>query len=107
MKICICHFFCVTSPNFLKRLALKASFQQISFAKKFEAKKNTIFIKISTVFYCNFTGFAPSIAYNGMAAWRSGGISALPFKSALPPPLRQTARCTLAFYFLFQVVSFS
>jgi hypothetical protein len=24
------------------------------------------------------------LAYNGMAAWRSGGISALPFKSALP-----------------------
>jgi uncharacterized membrane protein len=38
-----------------------------------------------------------------MAAWRSGGISALPFKSALPPPLRQTARwllCILSVLFL-------
>jgi hypothetical protein len=42
------------------------------------------------------TALSPLVA-NGMAAWRSGGISALPFKSALPPPLRQTARCTLAF----------
>jgi hypothetical protein len=25
-----------------------------------------------------------SLAYNGMAAWRSGGIYALPFKFALP-----------------------
>jgi len=24
------------------------------------------------------------MTHNGMAAWRSGGISALPFKSALP-----------------------
>jgi hypothetical protein len=26
----------------------------------------------------------PPLAHNGMAAWRSGGIYALPFKSALP-----------------------
>jgi hypothetical protein len=38
------------------------------------------------------------LAYNGMAAWRSGGIYALPFKSALPPPLRQTARWLLCIF---------
>jgi hypothetical protein len=54
----MCHFFWLTLPNFLKRLALKASFQQISFAKKFEAKKLRFFSKISTIFNSNFTGDA-------------------------------------------------
>jgi hypothetical protein len=38
-------------------------------------------------FFSKRTAFSTTLsrlAYNGMAAWRSGGIYALPFKSALP-----------------------
>jgi hypothetical protein len=34
--------------------------------------------------YVRFFTALSRLAYNGMAAWRSGGIYALPFKSALP-----------------------
>jgi hypothetical protein len=61
-----------------------------------------IFLKLSkrkgNIFYCDLGDFfcgveffslegrtaASAIAANGMAAWRSGGFYALPFKSALP-----------------------
>jgi hypothetical protein len=45
-----------------------------------------------------------ALAANGMAAWRSGGISALPFKSALPAavaPNRSLAAGIFSWLFLF------
>jgi hypothetical protein len=39
---------------------------------------------LNNLFLSNYPLLCPQIAANGMAAWRSGGIYALPFKSALP-----------------------
>ena len=47
----------------------------------------------------------PPLADNGMAAWRSGGIPALPFKSARPAAVAPN-RSLAAVHFARLVVSF-